>query len=162
MKLSVIIPVYNEVKNIEEILKRVEATGLAWEIVVVDDDSQDGTRDLLQKIDGKDGLRVILHDRNQGKGAAVRTGLQAARGEVLLVQDADLEYSPHDYPVLLQPIEEGITDVVYGSRFLGGPRRATMFWHMIANILLTFMTNILFDTILSDMETGYKVFRREV
>ena len=133
MKLSVIIPVYNEVKNIEEILKRVEATGLAWEIVVVDDDSQDGTRDLLQKMDGKDGLRVILHDRNQGKGAAVRTGLQAARGEVLLVQDADLEYSPHDYPVLLQPIEEGIADVVYGSRFLGGPRRATMFWHMIAN-----------------------------
>jgi glycosyltransferase involved in cell wall biosynthesis len=162
MKLSVIIPVYNEVQNIEEILKRVHATALAWEIVVVDDDSQDGTRDLLQKMDGKDGLRVILHDRNQGKGAAVRTGLQAARGDILLIQDADLEYSPHDYPVLLQPIEEGIADVVYGSRFLGGPRRATMFWHMIANQLLTFMTNILYDNILSDMETGYKVFRREV
>ena len=162
MKLSVIIPVYNEVQNIEEILKRVKGTALAWEIVVVDDDSQDGTRDLLQKLDGKDGLRVMLHDRNQGKGAAVRTGLQAARGDILLIQDADLEYSPHDYPVLLQPIEEGIADVVYGSRFLGGPRRATMFWHMIANYLLTFMTNILFDTILSDMETGYKVFRREV
>jgi len=162
MKLSVIIPVYNEVQNIEEILKRVKGTALAWEIVVVDDDSQDGTRDLLQKLDGKDGLRIILHDRNQGKGAAVRTGLQAARGDILLIQDADLEYSPHDYPVLLQPIEEGIAEVVYGSRFLGGPRRATMFWHMIANYLLTFMTNILFDTILSDMETGYKVFRREV
>jgi glycosyltransferase involved in cell wall biosynthesis len=162
MKLSVIIPVYNEVQNIEEILKRVQNTALAWEIVVVDDNSQDGTRDLLKNLDGKDGLRVILHDRNQGKGAAVRTGLQAARGDTLLIQDADLEYSPHDYPVLLQPIEEGIADVVYGSRFLGGPRRVAMFWHMIANQLLTFMTNILYDTILSDMETGYKVFRREV
>ena len=162
MKLSVIIPVYNEVQNIEEILKRVKATALAWEIVVVDDDFSDGTRAVLQKLDGKAGVRVVLHDRNQGKGAAVRTGLQAARGEILLIQDADLEYSPHDYPVLLQPIEEGIADVVYGSRFLGGPRRATMFWHMIANQLLTFMTNILYDNILSDMETGYKVFRREV
>jgi len=158
----VIIPVYNEVQNIEEILKRVKATELAQEIVVVDDCSKDGTRDLLQKLDNKDGLRVILHDRNQGKGAAVRTGLQAARGDILLIQDADLEYSPHDYPILLQPIEEGIADVVYGSRFLGGPRRVAMFWHMIANQLLTFMTNILYDTILSDMETGYKVFRREV
>ena len=120
MKLSVIIPVYNEVQNIEEILKRVRATSLAWEIVVVDDDSKDGTRDLLQKLDGKDGLRVILHQQNQGKGAAVRTGLQAARGDILLIQDADLEYSPHDYPSLLGPIDEGIADVVYGSRFLGG------------------------------------------
>ena len=162
MKLSVIIPVYNEVQNIEEILKRVRATALVWEIVVVDDDSKDGTRDLLQKLDAKDGLRVIFHERNQGKGAAVRTGLQAARGDILLIQDADLEYSPHDYPSLLQPIDEGIADVVYGSRFLGGPRRATMFWHMIANHLLTFITNILYDSILSDMETGYKVFRREV
>jgi len=162
MKLSVIIPVYNEVHNIQEILKRVQATSLASEIVVVDDNSNDGTRDLLQKLDGKDSLRVILHDRNQGKGAAVRTGLHAARGDLLLIQDADLEYSPHDYPALLNPIDEGIADVVYGSRFLGGPRRATMFWHMIANILLTFLTNILFDAILSDMETGYKVFRREV
>ena len=102
MKLSVIIPVYNEVQNIEEILKRVRATSLAWEIVVVDDDSKDGTRDLLQKLDGKDGLRVILHQQNQGKGAAVRTGLQAARGDILLIQDADLEYSPHDYPSLLR------------------------------------------------------------
>jgi glycosyltransferase involved in cell wall biosynthesis len=162
MKLSVVIPVYNEAQNIEEILKRVRATTLVWELVVVDDGSQDGTRDLLQKLDGKDGLRVILHEQNQGKGAAVRTGLQAARGDVILIQDADLEYSPHDYPALLEPIEEGIADVVYGSRFLGGPRRVTMFWHMIANHLLTFMTNILYDTILSDMETGYKVFRREV
>lgn len=162
MKLSVVIPVYNEVKNITEILKRVRATGLASEIVVVDDCSQDGTRGILQGLDGKDGLHLILHDKNQGKGAAVRTGLQHAQGDVILIQDADLEYSPRDYPMLLQPIEDGIADVVYGSRFLGGPRRATMFWHMIANYLLTFMTNILYDTILTDMETGYKVFRREV
>ena len=162
MKLSVVIPVYNEIQNIEEILKRVRATSLVWELVVVDDGSQDGTRDLLKNLDGKDGLRVILHEQNQGKGAAVRTGLQAARGDVLLIQDADLEYSPHDYPALLEPIEEGIADVVYGSRFLGGPRRVAMFWHMIANHLLTLVTNILYDTILSDMETGYKVFRREV
>jgi glycosyltransferase involved in cell wall biosynthesis len=162
MKLSVVIPVYNEIQNIEEILKRVRATSLVWELVVVDDGSQDGTRELLKNLDGKDGLRVILHEQNQGKGAAVRTGLQAARGDVLLIQDADLEYSPHDYPALLEPIEEGIADVVYGSRFLGGPRRVAMFWHMIANHLLTLVTNILYDTILSDMETGYKVFRREV
>ncbi len=162
MKLSVIIPVYNEVQNIEEILKRVKATALrgklsSWMMIPAT-----GPAPCFKKLDGKDGVRVVLHDRNQGKGAAVRTGLQEARGEILLIQDADLEYSPHDYPVLLQPIEEGIADVVYGSRFLGGPRRATMFWHMIANQLLTFMTNILYDNILSDMETGYKVFRREV
>ena len=162
MKLSVIIPVYNEVENIEEILKRVKATKRAAEIIVVDDGSQDGTRDLLKKLDGKGRVRVILREKNQGKGAAVRSGLDAAAGDILLIQDADLEYDPRDYPALLQPLEEGLADVVYGSRFLGGPRRATMFWHMIANKMLTFMTNILYDTILSDMETGYKVFRREV
>jgi len=162
MKLSVVIPVYNEVDNIQEILKRVRATKLAWEIIVVDDGSQDGTRDVLKKLDGKKSIRVIPHEQNQGKGAAVRTGLQAARGDIILIQDADLEYSPHDYPILLEPIKNGTADVVYGSRFLGGPRRVTMFWHMIANKMLTFMTNILYDTILSDMETGYKVFRREV
>ena len=162
MNLSVIIPVYNEVGNIQEILKRVKATRKADEIIVVDDGSQDGTRDLLKELDGREKVRVILHEKNQGKGAAVRTGMDAAQGEILLIQDADLEYDPRDYPTLLQPLEEGIADVVYGSRFLGGPRRVTMYWHMVANKLLTFMTNILYNTILSDMETGYKVFRRKV
>jgi glycosyltransferase involved in cell wall biosynthesis len=162
MKLSVVIPVYNEVDNISEILKRVQATQLASEIIVVDDCSQDGTRLVLQSLPMAGGLRLVLHDENRGKGAAVRTGIQHAQGDVILIQDADLEYSPRDYPMLLQPIEEGIADVVYGSRFLGGPRRAVMFWHMVANKMLTFITNILYNAILSDMETGYKVFKRQV
>jgi glycosyltransferase involved in cell wall biosynthesis len=162
MNLSVVIPVYNEVHNISEILKRVQAQKLADEIIVVDDGSTDGTRDILKELDGKTDVRVILHERNKGKGAAVMTGLQAARGDLLLIQDADLEYDPRDYPELLKPLNEGIADVVYGSRFLGGPRRVAMYWHMIANKLLTTMTNILYDTILTDMETGYKVFRRGV
>lgn len=163
MKLSVIIPVYNEKTTIREILRRVQATGQADEIVIVDDGSTDGTREILQELAAADEkIRVILHEHNQGKGAAVRTGLQHASGDVLLIQDADLEYDPRDYPTLLQPIEEGLADVVYGSRFLGAPRRPVMFWHMVANKLLTFLTNLLYNTILTDMETGYKVFRREV
>ena len=162
MKLSVIIPIYNEANTIHTILDRVLATNLATEIILVDDASSDGTRDLLASLDGNKGIRVILHDKNQGKGAAVRTGIAAATGDVILIQDADLEYDPRDYPALLRPIEEGLAKVVYGSRFLGGPRRVAMFWHMLANKLLTFATNLLYNTILSDMETGYKVFRREV
>jgi len=162
MKLSVIIPVYNEVESIREIVRRVQKVRLANEIVIVDDGSTDGTRDLLAELDGRRSVRVIFHEQNQGKGSAVRTGISNASGDVLLIQDADLEYDPQDYPSLLKPITEGVADVVYGSRFLGGPRRVTMFWHMIANQLLTLTTNLLYDTILSDMETGYKVFRREV
>jgi len=162
MKLSIIIPVYNEVDNIREILRRVRATEAASEILVVDDGSQDGSRELLARLDGKNRIHVLLHPKNQGKGAAVRTGIRAAKGDVILIQDADLEYNPRDYPGLLRPIKDGVADVVYGSRFLGGPRRVVMFWHMIANQLLTFMTNILYNTILTDMETGYKVFRSEV
>jgi glycosyltransferase involved in cell wall biosynthesis len=162
MNLSVIVPIFNESRTLKTILDRIQATGLACEIVLVDDGSTDGTHEILATLEGRDKIRIILHEKNQGKGAAVRTGIQAASGEVLLIQDADLEYDPRDYPTLLKPIEEGIADVVYGSRFLGGPRRAVMFWHMLANYTLTFITNILYDTILSDMETGYKVFRRQV
>lgn len=162
MKLSVIIPVYNEVESIQVILKRVQDTQLVYEIIAVDDGSKDGTRDVLATLDGKNGVRVILHEQNKGKGAAVRTGMAAAVGDVLLIQDADLEYDPRDYAQLLEPINEGVADVVYGSRFLGRAHRVTMFWHMVANRMLTFMTNILYNTILTDMETGYKVFRREV
>ncbi len=162
MKITVLMPVYNEIHTIEEILRRVQATGLASEILIVDDGSIDGTRDLLQKIETQNSIRVVYHEQNQGKGAAVRTGIQAVSGDIILIQDADLEYDPRDYPELLRPLEEGLADVVYGSRFLGGPRRPTMFWHMVANKSLTLMTNILYDTILTDMETGYKVFRREV
>lgn len=163
MKLSVIMPVFNEEPTIETIIQRVEAVGLADEIVIVDDGSTDGTRELLKDLSNKkEHIRLILHDKNQGKGAAVRTGINVARGEYLLIQDADLEYDPRDYTSLLKPVEEGIADVVYGSRFLGAPRRVTMFWHMIANKLLTLMTNLLYNSILTDMETGYKLFRREV
>jgi glycosyltransferase involved in cell wall biosynthesis len=162
MILSVIIPVYNEVESIKTILKRVQDTKLAKEIVIVDDGSIDGTRQVLKKLDGKHGVRIIFHERNLGKGAAVRTGMAAAKGDILLIQDADLEYDPRDIPELLKPIQEGVADVVYGSRFLGRAHRVTMFWHLVANKMLTLMTNILYNTILTDMETGYKVFRREV
>jgi len=162
MKLSVIIPIYNEINTLAEIIKRVQKTNLADEIVLVDDGSTDGTRKLVKEYEGRAGFTVILQERNQGKGAAVRKGFQEACGDVFLIQDADLEYDPQEYPKLLKPIEDGLADVVYGSRFLGASRRVAMFWHMIANKMLTLFTNILYDTILSDMETGYKVFKREV
>ncbi|HEY4717514.1 MAG TPA: glycosyltransferase family 2 protein [Anaerolineales bacterium] len=161
MKLSIIIPVFNEAATVSEILTRVLAVNLADEIIVVNDGSTDGTGAVLQTL-GSSKVQVITHPRNQGKGAAVRSGLQAARGDLILIQDGDLEYDPRDIPALLKPIEEGVADVVYGSRFLGGPRRPTMYWHMVANKLLTFFTNILYNNILTDMETGYKLFRREV
>lgn len=161
-RLSVIIPCYNEQTTIEEIVRRVQATGLAHELVVVDDGSTDCTREILARLDGRDGVNVVMHERNQGKGAAVRTGLQNATGEVMLIQDADLEYDPRDYPALLKPIEEGRATAVYGSRFLGGPRRTMFFWHMLGNRFLTLVTNVLFNTILSDMETCYKVFTADI
>lgn len=162
LKLSVIIPCYNERATIREIVAAVQATGRAYEIIIVDDGSTDGTRDVLPELEAQPGVRVVYHEGNRGKGAAVRTGFDAASGDVLLIQDADLEYDPRDYGALLQPIEEGRARVVYGSRFLGGPRTAMMFWHMVGNKLLTLTTNVLYNTILSDMETGYKVFRAEV
>lgn len=162
MKLSVVVPVYNEANTIAEILLRVQKTGLVDEIIVVDDGSRDGTAEALKKLSGDKSIKVIAHPKNRGKGAAVRSGIEAAKGDLILIQDADLEYDPRDYPALLKPIEEGRADVVYGSRFLGGPRRPTMYWHAVANKLLTFITNILYNNILTDMETGYKLFRREV
>ena len=161
MNVTVVMPAYNEIDTIQAILQRVQQTGIPQEIVVVDDGSTDGTRELLQNLHD-DQIRVILHEKNMGKGAAVRTGIQNARGDVIIIQDADLEYDPRDYPDLLRPIEEGLTKVVYGSRFLGGARRSLYFWNMVANKLLTFMTNILYNNILSDMETGYKVFSRDI
>jgi len=162
MNLTVIIPVYNEAKTIAEIVRRVKAVDVATEILIVDDGSTDGTREILQTFAGDPLIRVVLHDRNQGKGAAVRTGIQQAKGEFCIVQDADLEYDPRDYPALMQPIEEGNADVVFGSRFLGAARRPILFWNMIANKILTFITNILYNNILTDMETGYKLFRRDI
>jgi len=162
MKLSVIIPIYNEINTLEEIISRVQETNLADEIVLVDDGSIDGTREIVEKFKNKNGFVVVMHEKNQGKGAAVRSGFEVANGEIFLIQDADLEYDPREYPNLLKPLDEGLSDVVYGSRFLGASRRVAMFWHMIANKMLTLFTNILYNTILTDMETGYKVFKREV
>lgn len=164
-RITVVIPAYNEEQTIEAILQRVAATGIPDEIIVVDDGSTDRTREILARIQAKGeipGLQVFYHENNQGKGAALRTGFQHATGDILIIQDADLEYDPRHYPVLLQPIYDGIADVVYGSRFLGAPRRHILFWNMVANKILTLITNLLYNTILSDMETGYKVFKREV
>ena len=161
MKLSVVIPVFNEEKTILEVLRRVEATNLADEIIVVDDGSTDGTAQALKTL-SEDKLHVVIQPGNKGKGAAVRKGIELAGGDLILIQDADLEYDPRDFPSLIKPIKEGIADVVYGSRFLGGPRRPTMFWHMVANRLLTLMTNVLYNNILTDMETGYKLFRSDL
>lgn len=165
MKVSVIVPVYNERDTVAEILHRVAATGIPHEIIVVDDGSTDGSREILRQLEAEgsiSNLRVFYHPKNLGKGAAVRTGLQHVTGDVIIIQDADLEYDPEHYPLLLEPIRKGLADVVYGSRFLGAPRRPILFWNMVANKILTLITNLLFNTILSDMETGYKVFRREV
>jgi glycosyltransferase involved in cell wall biosynthesis len=163
VKLSVIVPVYNEVHTVEPAVRAVLDVGRADEILIIDDGSTDGTRDLYPRIAALDDrIRVVLHERNQGKGAAVRTGFQQATGDILLIQDADLEYDPRDYATLLRPIEEGRAAVVYGSRFRGGPTKTMFFWHMVGNKMLTLVTNVLYNTILSDMETCYKVFRADV
>jgi SAM-dependent methyltransferase len=159
--LSVVIPAYNEASTIEEIIRRVQEAPFAKEIIVVDDGSTDGTRDILAGIAAPN-TRVILHDVNRGKGGALRTGLAAAAGQYVIIQDADLEYDPRDYQVLLAPLVSGDADVVFGSRFLGGSRRVLFFWHMVANKILTLASNMVTNLNLTDMETGYKAFRRDV
>jgi glycosyltransferase involved in cell wall biosynthesis len=180
-KLSVVIPVYNEKATIDEILRRVIETPFRKEIVLVDDCSTDGTRQILEKLqqlqssresqapafDGADpidlhDLRIFFQDHNQGKGAALRRGFSEITGDIVLVQDADLEYDPRDYDKLLEPIMDGRADVVFGSRFLGGPQRVHYFWHYVANTILTTLSNIFTNLKLTDMETCYKVFRSEV
>jgi glycosyltransferase involved in cell wall biosynthesis len=163
MKLSIIIPVYNEKNTIEEIIHRVlnAEAGLEKEIIVVDDCSQDGTRKILEELNHPK-IKVYFHSKNQGKGAALQTGFSKAEGDIILIQDADLEYDPREYPVLLGPILDGRADAVYGSRFLGGPHRVLFFWHYIGNRLLTTFSNMLSNLNLTDMETCYKVFKREI
>ncbi len=180
-RISVVIPVYNEAATIGEILCRVQAVDLDKEIVVVDDGSMDGTRDFLAALEeaakrapavlklpptGRelraDNIRVFLQDRNRGKGAALRRGFREARGSTVIIQDADLEYDPADYAQLLGPIETGRADVVYGSRFLGGPHRVLLFWHYVGNKFLTTLSGMVTNMNLSDVWTGYKAFRREV
>ncbi len=160
MKLSIIIPVYNEAKTILEIIRRVKETPFEKEIIVVDDCSTDGTTDLLKE--NSDGIISLFHNKNQGKGAAIRTAVPHITGDITIIQDADLEYHPSEYPRLIGPILDGMADVVYGSRFLGGPHRVLYFWHYIGNKVVTTFSNMLTDLNLSDMETGYKVFRSEV
>lgn len=160
MKLSVIIPVFNERQTIGQILDEVKKVELEKEIIVVDDCSTDGTRKILKELSGST-AKVLYHSENRGKGGAVKTAQSQVSGDVVIIQDADLEYRPEDYPKLIKPIEDGFADVVYGSRFLG-PHRVFMFWHYSGNKLLTWLTNILYNTMLTDMETGYKVFRAEV
>ena len=161
MLLSIIIPAFNEAAFLPEVIRRVGEAPYDKEIIIVDDGSTDGTREYLKGL-VSEGIKVIVHEKNMGKGAAMRTGIAVASGDVVIVQDADLEYDPKDYPVLLEPIMQGKADVVYGSRFLGGPHRVLFFWHSIGNSLITLISNMFTDLNLTDMETGYKAFRKKV
>lgn len=161
MLLSVIIPAYNEINFIDEILRKVKETPYEKEIIVVDDCSTDGTREHLMNL-GDANITVLFQEVNQGKGAALRRGIAAATGDIILIQDADLEYDPKEYPVLLGPILEDKADVVYGSRFLGGPHRVLYFWHFVGNSMVTLLSNMFTNLNLTDMETCYKVFKKEV
>jgi glycosyltransferase involved in cell wall biosynthesis len=162
--VSIVVPAYNEERTIGEVLRRVAGLGLAAEIIVVDDGSEDGTVPLVRSLEGElNGLRLLPQDANRGKGAAVRAGVQASTGDIVVIQDADLEYDPADIPTLLRPLQEGVADVVYGTRLRGGePQRAHLFWHYLGNRALSLMTNVLYNTTLSDMEVGYKAFRGDL
>ncbi|MBP7829433.1 MAG: glycosyltransferase family 2 protein [Kiritimatiellae bacterium] len=166
MKLSIIIPVYNEEPTVEKLVETVEgvAVPVDKELVIVDDCSRDRTREILQGLKARySNIQLVFHEKNQGKGAALRTGFAAATGDILLIQDADLEYDPHEYPRLLQPILDGHADAVFGSRFLGGgPHRVVFFWHYVGNKILTMLSNMMTNLNLTDMEVCYKLFRREV
>jgi len=161
--LSVVIPCYNEVSTVENLLRKVREVRLRTEVIVVDDGSTDGTRDLLPSLE-KQGLvdQLVFHEKNAGKGAALRTAFARATGDVVVVQDADLEYDPAEFPLLLEPILAGKADAVYGSRFLGGPHRVLLFWHSVGNRVLTLLSNMFTDVNLTDMETCYKMVRREL
>jgi glycosyltransferase involved in cell wall biosynthesis len=162
LRLSIVMPVFNEKATLAEIVRRVRAVPIPKQIIVVDDGSTDGTRELLESMRNEPDLLVVFHPHNLGKGAALRTGMAAATGDIVLIQDADLEYDPNQYPRLIQPIVEGVADVVFGSRFTSsGPHRVLYFWHSVANRILTTLSNLLTDLNLTDMETCYKVFRRE-
>ena len=163
MKVSVVIPVYNEIDTIEEILARVDKVPIKKEIIVIDDLSIDGTRERLKNIVAdKKNVKVIYHSRNRGKGSALRTGFESVTGDIVIIQDADLEYDPNEYPKLLEPILDGRADVVYGSRFIGGPHRVLFFWHYVGNKFLTLISNALTNLNLTDMETCYKVFKSQI
>jgi glycosyltransferase involved in cell wall biosynthesis len=160
--LTVVIPAYNEVGTVERLLRRVREVPLNLEVIVVDDGSTDGTRDLLGEVEAELIDQLVFHEKNQGKGAALRTGFGRATGDVVVVQDADLEYDPYELPILLEPILSGKADAVYGSRFLGGPHRVLFFWHSVGNRVLTLLSNMMTDLNLTDMETCYKMVRTEL
>ncbi len=162
MKISVIIPSYNEKRYIEEIVKRVLDTGIPEELIIVDDFSTDGTREILNELKDRTGIKVIFHEKNMGKGLAIRTAIKEVTGDVVIIQDADLEYDPREYPRLLEPILDGRADAVFGSRFLGGPHRVLYFWHYVGNKFLTLLSNMLNNLNLTDMETCYKAFKVDV
>jgi len=163
VRVSFVIPAFNEAPTLLDVLERVEALDFDKQIVVVDDGSTDGTRELLEEWARSRPKHVVLHQENRGKGAAVRAGIPHVTGEITLIQDADMEYDPVDVPALIEPIQRGVADAVYGSRLSGGrPQRAYLFWHLVGNRFLTLLTNLLFNTTLHDMETGYKAFRTDV